>query len=103
MSEAAHLAREIGAGHLDQRVEPQSDDEFGALTEAFNNMASELATSRLKVEQTTLALHLRPNQQFGTITASTQLQRKAPERDTGVVARTEEQRSRPPYSKTITS
>ena len=51
----AHAAREIGAGHLDQRVEPQSDDEFGALTEAFNNMASELATSRLKVEQTTLA------------------------------------------------
>ncbi len=42
----AHAAREIGAGHLDQRVEPQSDDEFGALTEAFNNMASELATSR---------------------------------------------------------
>ena len=55
----AHAAREIGAGHLDQRVEPQSDDEFGALTEAFNNMASELATSRLKVEQTTLALEQR--------------------------------------------
>jgi len=55
----AHAAREIGAGHLDQRVEPQSDDEFGALTEAFNNMASELATSRLRVEQTTLALEQR--------------------------------------------
>src|SRR5206468_8532769 len=55
----AHAAREIGAGHLDQRVEPQSDDEFGALTEAFNNMASELATSRLKVEQTALALEQR--------------------------------------------
>jgi two-component system nitrogen regulation sensor histidine kinase NtrY len=55
----AHAAREIGAGHLDQRVEPQSDDEFGALTEAFNHMASELATSRLKVEQTTLALEQR--------------------------------------------
>ena len=27
----AHAAREIGAGHLDQRIEPQSDDEFGAL------------------------------------------------------------------------
>ncbi|HUR32973.1 MAG TPA: ATP-binding protein [Vicinamibacterales bacterium] len=55
----AHAAREIGAGHLDQHVEPQSDDEFGALTEAFNAMASELATSRLRVEQTTLALEQR--------------------------------------------
>ena len=55
----AQAAREIGAGHLDQRVEPQSDDEFGALTEAFNTMASELATSRLRVEQTTLALEQR--------------------------------------------
>ena len=52
----AHAAREIGAGHLDQRVEPQSDDEFGALTEAFNTMASELSTSRLRVEQSTIAL-----------------------------------------------
>jgi two-component system nitrogen regulation sensor histidine kinase NtrY len=55
----AHAAREIGAGHLDQRVEPQSDDEFGALTEAFNVMVSELAASRLKVEQTTVALEQR--------------------------------------------
>ncbi|MFN7985284.1 MAG: ATP-binding protein [Vicinamibacterales bacterium] len=52
----AHAAREIGAGHLDQRVEPQSDDEFGALTEAFNTMASELATSRLRVEHSTVLL-----------------------------------------------
>src|SRR5262249_12655013 len=35
-------AREIGAGRLDQRVEPQSADEFGALVEAFNTMAGEL-------------------------------------------------------------
>jgi two-component system nitrogen regulation sensor histidine kinase NtrY len=55
----AHAAREIGAGHLDQRVEPQSDDEFGALTEAFNTMAGELATSRLRVEQSTIALEQR--------------------------------------------
>jgi two-component system, NtrC family, nitrogen regulation sensor histidine kinase NtrY len=55
----AHAAREIGAGHLDQHVEPQSDDEFGALTEAFNAMAGELAMSRLRVEQTTLALEQR--------------------------------------------
>ena len=39
----AAAAREIGAGHLDQRVEPQSNDEFGSLVEAFNAMASELA------------------------------------------------------------
>ena len=55
----AAAAREIGAGHLDQRIEPQSDDEFGSLTEAFNTMASELATSRLKVEQSTIALERR--------------------------------------------
>ena len=55
----ANAAREIGAGHLDQRIEPQSDDEFGSLTEAFNTMAGELAASRLKVEQTTQALEQR--------------------------------------------
>ena len=32
----AAAAREIGAGRLDQRVEPQSNDEFGSLVEAFN-------------------------------------------------------------------
>jgi two-component system, NtrC family, nitrogen regulation sensor histidine kinase NtrY len=52
----AAAAREIGAGRLDQRVEPQSDDEFGALTEAFNTMAGELATSRRKVEASTIEL-----------------------------------------------
>ncbi|MFN7917992.1 MAG: ATP-binding protein [Vicinamibacterales bacterium] len=55
----ANAAREIGAGHLDQRIEPQSDDEFGALTEAFNTMAGELAASRLEVERTTQALEQR--------------------------------------------
>jgi two-component system nitrogen regulation sensor histidine kinase NtrY len=49
-------AREIGAGRLDQRIEPESQDEFGALTEAFNAMASELATSRRKVERSTIEL-----------------------------------------------
>src|SRR5215204_4565362 len=52
----AAAAREIGAGHLDQRVEPQSNDEFGALTEAFNAMAGELATSRRHVDRGTIAL-----------------------------------------------
>jgi len=52
----AAAAREIGAGRLDQHLEPQSDDEFGALTEAFNTMAGELATSRRNVERSTIEL-----------------------------------------------
>jgi two-component system nitrogen regulation sensor histidine kinase NtrY len=52
----AAAAREIGAGQLDQHLEPQSDDEFGALTEAFNTMAGELATSRRNVERSTIEL-----------------------------------------------
>ena len=49
-------AREIGAGRLDQRLEPQSNDEFGSLVEAFNSMARELATSRRNVDRGTIAL-----------------------------------------------
>jgi len=52
----AAAAREIGAGHLDQRLEPQSNDEFGSLVEAFNAMASELATSRRRVDRSTVEL-----------------------------------------------
>jgi two-component system nitrogen regulation sensor histidine kinase NtrY len=52
----AAAAKEIGAGRLDQRVEPQSNDEFGSLVEAFNSMASELATSRRRVERSTVDL-----------------------------------------------
>jgi two-component system nitrogen regulation sensor histidine kinase NtrY len=52
----AAAAREIGAGHLDQRIEPETGDEFGALTEAFNSMARELATSRRRVERSTVEL-----------------------------------------------
>ena len=52
----AAAAKEIGAGRLDQRIEPQSGDEFGALTEAFNSMAGELANSRRKVERSTVQL-----------------------------------------------
>ena len=44
-------AREIGAGHLDHRIEPESQDEFGSLVEAFNTMAGELSTSRRKLER----------------------------------------------------
>ena len=52
----AAAAREIGAGRLDQRIEPESHDEFGGLTEAFNAMAGELASSRRKVERSTIEL-----------------------------------------------
>ena len=44
-------AREIGAGHLDHRIEPQSRDEFGSLVDAFNTMAGELSMSRRRLEQ----------------------------------------------------
>jgi two-component system nitrogen regulation sensor histidine kinase NtrY len=52
----AAAAREIGAGHLDQRIEPQSSDEFGSLVDAFNTMAGELAASRRKIERSTIEL-----------------------------------------------
>ncbi len=52
----AAAAREIGAGHLDQRVEPQSQDEFGSLVEAFNLMASELSATRRRVDRDTIEL-----------------------------------------------
>jgi two-component system nitrogen regulation sensor histidine kinase NtrY len=44
-------AREIGAGRLDHRIEPETRDEFGSLVEAFNTMASELAASQRKLER----------------------------------------------------
>jgi two-component system, NtrC family, nitrogen regulation sensor histidine kinase NtrY len=56
VQELSAAAREIGAGHLDQRVELQSNDEFGALVDAFNTMAGELATSRRRVERSTIEL-----------------------------------------------
>ena len=49
-------AREIGAGHLDRRLEPETADEFGSLVEAFNSMATELAASRGKLERSTTDL-----------------------------------------------
>jgi two-component system nitrogen regulation sensor histidine kinase NtrY len=44
-------AREIGAGHLDHRIEPETRDEFGSLVEAFNTMAGELAASQQTLER----------------------------------------------------
>ena len=55
----ATAAREIEAGRLDQRIEPESDDEFGVLTEAFNAMAGELARTRRHVDQSTEELERR--------------------------------------------
>jgi two-component system, NtrC family, nitrogen regulation sensor histidine kinase NtrY len=49
-------AREIGAGHLDHRVEAETADEFGSLVEAFNAMAAELAASRRKLERSAIDL-----------------------------------------------
>ena len=49
-------AREIGAGHLDHRIEPETRDEFGSLVEAFNTMAGELAASQHKLERSRLDL-----------------------------------------------
>jgi two-component system, NtrC family, nitrogen regulation sensor histidine kinase NtrY len=54
--ELSAAAREIGAGRLDQHVEAQSNDEFGALVEAFNTMAGELASSRRKIDRSTIDL-----------------------------------------------
>jgi two-component system nitrogen regulation sensor histidine kinase NtrY len=52
----AAAAREIGAGRLEQHVEPQSNDEFGSLVEAFNAMSGEVAAGRRKLERSTIEL-----------------------------------------------
>jgi two-component system nitrogen regulation sensor histidine kinase NtrY len=59
----AEGAREIGAGHLDHRIEQETADEFGALVEAFNSMVSELASSQRKLERSRLHLE-RKNQEL---------------------------------------
>ncbi|MBI4885934.1 MAG: HAMP domain-containing protein [Acidobacteria bacterium] len=52
----AAAAAEIGAGHLDHRVEAETRDEFGSLIEAFNRMASDLSTSRRRLERSSIEL-----------------------------------------------
>ncbi|MDA1094469.1 MAG: ATP-binding protein [Acidobacteria bacterium] len=47
----AEGARQIGIGHLDHRIEPESSDEFGGMVEAFNAMAADLSTSQQKLIQ----------------------------------------------------
>jgi len=55
----AAAAKEIGAGHLDHRVEAETRDEFGSLIEAFNRMASDLSTSRRRLERSSIDLERR--------------------------------------------
>lgn len=52
----AAAAKEIGAGRLDHRLEPETRDEFGSLIEAFNRMASDLSASRRQLEQSSVEL-----------------------------------------------
>jgi two-component system, NtrC family, nitrogen regulation sensor histidine kinase NtrY len=56
VQQLAVAAREIGAGHLDHRVVPETTDEFGSLIEAFNSMAGELAASRRRLERSAIDL-----------------------------------------------
>ncbi len=52
----ATAAKEIGAGHLDHRVVPETADEFGSLIDAFNRMAGELSASRRRLERSSVEL-----------------------------------------------
>ena len=52
----AVAANEIGAGHLDHRVEAETRDEFGSLVDAFNRMASDLSASRRRLERSAVEL-----------------------------------------------
>jgi two-component system nitrogen regulation sensor histidine kinase NtrY len=55
----AVAADEIGAGHLDHRVQAEANDEFGSLIDAFNRMAGDLAASRRRLERSALELEQR--------------------------------------------
>ncbi|MBI2832841.1 MAG: HAMP domain-containing protein [Acidobacteria bacterium] len=52
----AEAAREIGAGHLDHRVQRETADEFGSLVDAFNAMAGDIAASQRKLERSRIEL-----------------------------------------------
>src|SRR5690606_16635549 len=49
-------AREIGAGHYDHRIQHEAADEFGAMVDAFNTMATEVSSSRRRLERASLDL-----------------------------------------------
>ena len=52
----ATAAKEIGAGHLEHRIVPETRDEFGSLIEAFNSMAGDLSASRRELERSAVDL-----------------------------------------------
>ncbi len=52
----AEATREISLGHLEHRVEVSAADELGELVSSFNNMAVELESSRMKIDQSARAL-----------------------------------------------
>ena len=52
----AAAADEIGAGHLDYRVDVPNRDEFGSLAASFNRMAAELSASRSRLERSAVEL-----------------------------------------------
>ncbi|MCC7242950.1 MAG: HAMP domain-containing protein [Acidobacteria bacterium] len=52
----SEAAREIGAGHYDHRIQHEAADEFGAMVDAFNAMAAEVASSRRGLERASLDL-----------------------------------------------
>jgi two-component system nitrogen regulation sensor histidine kinase NtrY len=49
-------AREIAQGRYDQHIEHEAADEFGSMIEAFNAMATELASSRRRLERAAVDL-----------------------------------------------
>jgi two-component system nitrogen regulation sensor histidine kinase NtrY len=89
-------AREIGAGHLDHRIEPETRDEFGALVEAFNTMAG--AASARQARTFRLDLERRTSSSTNVASIETVLERIA----TGVVSpgrmpdRDDQRRGAPP-------
>jgi two-component system, NtrC family, nitrogen regulation sensor histidine kinase NtrY len=56
VQQLAEGARAIGAGRLDYRIEPQSDDELGSLVVAFNTMAAELRGSQRRLDKSRVDL-----------------------------------------------
>ena len=52
----SEAAKEIGAGHYDHRIEHEGTDEFGAMVDAFNAMATEVSQSRRRLERASLDL-----------------------------------------------
>jgi two-component system nitrogen regulation sensor histidine kinase NtrY len=47
----SEAAKEIAAGHYDQRIEHEGHDEFGSMIEAFNVMAAEISQQRKRLER----------------------------------------------------